>query len=113
MDDRLRDRGTIKWTSLMLPEHVEMVKNVWEEDERIEKPILDDQQLEEIGFALERSMQDGLTVKVKYHNGFDFSYVNIKVTALDSNQKVIRGINQKTKDVERVLFEQIIEVSIL
>ncbi|WP_163969805.1 YolD-like family protein [Oceanobacillus halotolerans] len=42
----LRDRGNIKWTSLMLPEHVEMLKNVWQEDHYETKPILDDQALE-------------------------------------------------------------------
>ena len=37
----LKDRGTIKWTSLMLPEHVERLKNMWSETEKTAKPLLD------------------------------------------------------------------------
>ncbi|GGF28051.1 hypothetical protein GCM10010954_28930 [Halobacillus andaensis] len=37
------DRGTIKWTSLMLPEHVEMVQEIFKEQEREEKLQLDEQ----------------------------------------------------------------------
>ncbi|GGF15217.1 hypothetical protein GCM10010954_12290 [Halobacillus andaensis] len=35
------DRGKIKWTSLMLPEHVEMVKETYKEQNKVEKPLLD------------------------------------------------------------------------
>lgn len=48
----LRDRGTIKWTALMLPEHVEMLKRLWQEDKRIPKPLLDSQELEMINRQL-------------------------------------------------------------
>ncbi|GGD12787.1 YolD-like family protein [Pontibacillus salipaludis] len=61
-DDRLRDRGTIKWTSLMLPEHVEMLKEVWKEDERVEKGMLAEDQAVEIDFKLQRALTDSLTV---------------------------------------------------
>ncbi|GIP64468.1 hypothetical protein J32TS6_30230 [Virgibacillus pantothenticus] len=40
----VNDRVTIKWTSIMLPEHVEMLEEVWKEQEYKEKPILDEQQ---------------------------------------------------------------------
>lgn len=83
MDSRNRDRGTIKWTSLMLPEHVEMIKQVWKEDERIEKPILDEQKMEEIDIALHLAMKDDLTIKIQYHNGFDFSCAKIKITSIE------------------------------
>ncbi|UOQ91477.1 YolD-like family protein [Halobacillus shinanisalinarum] len=44
------DRRTKKWTSLMIPDHV---KEVWKEDEREGKKILDEQKVEEIAFALQ------------------------------------------------------------
>lgn len=40
------DRGTIKWTSLMLPEHVELLKKMWREDHKQIRPELDSQELE-------------------------------------------------------------------
>ncbi|GGJ85267.1 hypothetical protein GCM10007063_04710 [Lentibacillus kapialis] len=41
-----RDRGSIKWASLMLPEHTELLKDMWLEDDIISKPVLDEQQIE-------------------------------------------------------------------
>lgn len=41
------DRGNIKWVSLMLPEHVKMLKDMWAETEKIEKPEIDEQQFKE------------------------------------------------------------------
>jgi len=43
------DRGSIKWTSLMLPEHVkELRKYLNEEYYNIPEPTIDEQQLEEM-----------------------------------------------------------------
>lgn len=107
MDNRNRDRGTIKWTSLMLPEHVEMIKQVWKEDERVEKPILDEQQLEEIGFKLQQSMRDHLPLEVTYHNGFDLSTMKVKVMKIDPyTQKVsfteIKGERRITLEFNKI-----------
>ncbi|WP_406945780.1 YolD-like family protein [Halobacillus sp. SY10] len=110
MDNRNRDRGTIKWTSLMLPEHVEMVKQVWKEDERIEKPILDEQKWEEIEFALHRSLNDGLLVEVKYHNGFDFSYFRGKLTCINTHSKTVTLIPNKGSEKATLNINQISDV---
>ncbi|RNA67097.1 YolD-like family protein [Alteribacter keqinensis] len=48
-DNKLRDRGTIKWTSLMLPEHVGMLNTWFEGTKKQPRPELDEQQWEEIG----------------------------------------------------------------
>ncbi|WP_281659142.1 YolD-like family protein [Halobacillus sp. Cin3] len=112
MDNRNRDRGTIKWTSLMLPEHVEMIKQVWKEDERIEKPILDDQQLEEIGLKLQIALKDGLPVEVRYHNGFDFTYLLAKVIKMDVSTRRIKMYDQKNKDDITIHFDDISNVVI-
>ncbi|MCY8467015.1 YolD-like family protein, partial [Bacillus atrophaeus] len=44
----LRDRGTIKWTSMMLPEHLTQLKQDLLDVSKIEKPSLDNQQIEEM-----------------------------------------------------------------
>ncbi|WP_082232041.1 YolD-like family protein [Halobacillus massiliensis] len=113
MMGKTNDRGTIKWTSLMLPEHVEMIQEIWRELDRVEKPVIDEQQMEENSFALQRSMADNLTVKVKYHNGFDFSCAEVKVTHMDPGTKKVRGIDPKTKKVVSLLFDDISEVTVL
>ena len=39
----INERGTKKWTSLMLPEQIEMLEQLDREQDRKEKPILDEQ----------------------------------------------------------------------
>ncbi len=89
----LNDRGTKKWTSLMIPEHVDMIKKVWREDEREEKRILDELQVEEITFALQRAHGDGLPVEIKHHNGFNYSRIKVKIHELDPQTKKIRCVD--------------------
>ncbi|WP_148795752.1 YolD-like family protein, partial [Rossellomorea marisflavi] len=42
----IRDRGKIKWTSMMLPEHVKMLRDWAEEDSFEKRRELDEQELE-------------------------------------------------------------------
>lgn len=78
---KVHDRGTMKWVSLMLPEHVEMLKKVF--IERKEKPILDEQKMIEI----DQSLKDALTYKTEieityYHDG-DYLTVQGKLEQID------------------------------
>ena len=47
-----RDRGSIKWSSLMLPEHKERLSAWYKEQEYVTKPELDEQKWEEINRLL-------------------------------------------------------------
>ncbi len=44
----IRDRGRIKWTSLMLPEHVKMLRDWANEDMWEKTKEIDEQKLEEM-----------------------------------------------------------------
>ncbi|QHE52944.1 YolD-like family protein [Pontibacillus sp. HMF3514] len=112
-DNKRRDRGNIKWTSLMLPEHVQILKEMWKEDERVEKGVLEEDQAVEIDFKLQMAIKDDLTVKVKYHNEFGFSYSKVKIISIDRNQMKLNGIDQDTKDSKFIMLNNIIAVDIL
>jgi YolD-like protein len=54
----IRDRGNIKWTSMMLPEHVkELRKYINEDCYDIPEPTLDEHQLEEINSLILEAME--------------------------------------------------------
>ncbi|MBN8234956.1 YolD-like family protein [Halobacillus kuroshimensis] len=112
MDNRNRDRGTIKWTSLMLPEHVEMVKKLWKEDQRVEKGIIDEQKAVEIDFLLQRAVKDDLTVRLRVHNGFDYEECLLKVQEVSRWERVVKGIHWETKEQVRFPLEDIIDLTI-
>lgn len=57
----IKDRGRIKWTALMLPEHVEMIREWYAKDEQVAKPDLNEFDLqliqEEMDIALKRQCE--------------------------------------------------------
>ncbi|WP_424475396.1 YolD-like family protein [Oceanobacillus kimchii] len=57
----INDRGKIKWTAMMMPEHLELLNQLKEKQIRKQKPILDEQQLEENGFQLMMAHKDNGT----------------------------------------------------
>ncbi|WP_026571546.1 MULTISPECIES: YolD-like family protein [Sediminibacillus] len=61
MQGKHQDRGTIKWTSLMLPEHVEMLNQWYESEKDVEKPILSSDKLEE----MQRTIMQAIEYKQK------------------------------------------------
>ncbi|CAI6263575.1 YolD-like family protein [Bacillus subtilis] len=67
----LRDRGTIKWTSMMLPEHLTQLKQDLIDVSKIEKPFLDDQQIEEMDLLVSEALEFNKELKFKlFNNGF-------------------------------------------
>lgn len=64
----IRDRGTIKWTAMMLPEHVKLLKDWMEEDKYQAKPELDEQQLEEMNELFCEAMTTGSEVTITYYD---------------------------------------------
>ena len=52
-----RDRGTMKWNAMMLPEHVKLLREWKEEDRRVERPDFDEWALEEMNVQIEAAYQ--------------------------------------------------------
>ncbi|WP_337020010.1 YolD-like family protein [Oceanobacillus massiliensis] len=107
---KVNDRGTIKWTAMMMPEHIQMLNEYWETVEYKDKPLLDEQELNEINSKLQMAIQDDLSIEVKYYKDFDFQMVKGKLFKLDSINNVL--IFQNT-DRNKVKFSDIIDVTLL
>ncbi|GED00381.1 hypothetical protein BAT02nite_00250 [Bacillus atrophaeus] len=65
----LRDRGTIKWTLMMLSEHLLQLKQDLLDVSKIEKPSLDYQQIEEMGIFVSEAMSLNKELKFKLYEG--------------------------------------------
>lgn len=59
-----KDRGTIKWTAMMLPEHVKLLREWQTEDMWTEKPQLDEAQLEQINQNLSTAYAQKQSVRM-------------------------------------------------
>lgn len=85
----IKDRGMIKWTSLMLPEHVNRLKELWEEDEQLHLPILDEQQLAEMNDLLYQAYEQQLTVRVTWHDTLKKHFSLGKITSVHLDEQTI------------------------
>jgi hypothetical protein len=105
----VNDRGTIKWTSIMLPEHINKLEEFWSEQEEKKKPILDEQEMEEIDVKLQCALQNDLTIIIKYFQNHDFNSIRVKINTIDVHNKVI-VLNDSDKT--SLKFNQLIDVFI-
>lgn len=71
----IRDRGNIKWTATMLPEHVQAVRNWLNDDGLIERPDLDDWELESIQQEIDLAYKRQCAVRITtWRKGKEFVY---------------------------------------
>ncbi|CDQ39080.1 MULTISPECIES: YolD-like family protein [Virgibacillus] len=82
----MNDRGSIKWTSMMLPEHVELLNRMWAEQEYKEKPVLDEQRLVEMDAQLQLAICNDLTIEIKHYNGRDYLTHRGKLKNINKNR---------------------------
>lgn len=85
----ISDRGSIKWTSLMLPEHVELLKKIWNEDKKVVKPMLDEQELETINRRIIEANQNNEEVRITYFESGKIIEIQGIISKLDQLNQVI------------------------
>lgn len=103
-----RDRGNIKWTSLFIPEHLERIREWYEEDDYVEQPELDQFDWDNIQQTLEVAHQRQCETKIQ-------TWKDGKIV---HHQGVIRVINIQSKvvlmedpfGVERISVSDIVGV---
>ncbi|MCY9280852.1 YolD-like family protein [Bacillus haynesii] len=55
-DDNLKDRGSIKWTAMMLPEHVSLLRELESSQNKVKRPVLDLSQIEDMEMIISEAM---------------------------------------------------------
>lgn len=61
-----RDRGTIKWNAMMLPEHVKLLRQWKNEDNYTALPMIDEWALQEIAEQLKIAAQTAAYIELTY-----------------------------------------------
>ncbi|PAE16966.1 hypothetical protein CHH91_06910 [Virgibacillus sp. 7505] len=108
----VNDRGKIKWTSLMLPEHVEMLQQMGREIGKTMPPIIDEQQLEELEQKM-RSIQVGKTkVSMMYRKGRDAEHASGVVTGLKQSGQYLLLDTKDSLYPLRIPFDHIIDITL-
>lgn len=75
----IRDRGRIKWTSMMLPEHVKLLRDWAQEDEYQKEKQLDEQQLERLNETILEAMEYNHPVSITHYRQRKYELVIGKI----------------------------------
>ncbi|MFS0882541.1 YolD-like family protein [Metabacillus niabensis] len=105
----IRDRGTMKWTAFMMPEHVKSLKDFDLGLNKVQKPELDDNQLEEINTIICEAMEYNKEVVFTYYDKGDIKLYVGQIHFIDNIRNEIRLIDNH-KDVFIIKFEDVLRV---
>jgi hypothetical protein len=108
----LKDRGTKKWTSFLLPEQKGMLKERYMNVEKVEKPILDEYEWEEVGRQIGKSLETQIPIILKLYRKGSIRYQGGVVVKIDPIQKRIEIKNADNR-LEKVSIAEIVGVEAL
>ncbi len=102
----IHERGTKKWTSIMLPEQIEMLEQLDREQDRKEKPIIDEQMKAEHYIMLQEALENDSKVSIKYYANYDHFREEGYLLSIDAVNGIIYMEDMNIK------FEYLIEVNL-
>ncbi|MCQ6266122.1 YolD-like family protein [Fictibacillus sp. WQ 8-8] len=93
----IKDRGSIKWTAMMLPEHVKQLRD-WEREEAwLENTELDEQQLEEMNQQIFFAMEEARKVAVLCRKPLGEKAILGLIHYYDPHRRLLRIMNDEGK----------------
>ncbi|MCM3210143.1 YolD-like family protein [Bacillus licheniformis] len=105
----LRDRGSIKWVSMMLPEHVELLREYHESFQKIKKPILDEQKYEEFNEIICEAMAENRFLQFAYYRQGEVKTLAGRIHYADALKRELRIVSQ-ADEICILKIEDIIEI---
>lgn len=104
-DIMINDRGNIKWTSMMLPEHLVEIKK-WKKEQYYDtKRILAEWEIDEIEQVVQRAFKMKELVKLTLWSDNKLHDVLGLVTGVDAFKKEL--LLETETAIKRILFEQL------
>jgi hypothetical protein len=88
----INDRGSIKWTAMMLPEHVERLRQMKKGIDDDYMPEIDEQQLQDMSFKVTHALHNSETVHITYYDAFDHQRLHAS--------GIIKQFNYRTGQLE-------------
>ncbi|WP_391116216.1 YolD-like family protein [Psychrobacillus sp. L3] len=86
---KVRDRGSKKWVAMMLPEHVNLIRQYNEASKKEPRPQLDEWDLEVIQELIGIAMKRNVDVEMKTWKDGEFFYRIGRITWVDLNKRII------------------------
>ena len=107
----LRDRGNMKWTAMMLPEHLVKIREWKQEQFYDKKRELTEWELEEIEQTIQRAFKLQQLVRLTLWNNHKLHDEVGKVTATDTFKKEL--LLETDSAIKRISFDNIQKASLI
>lgn len=102
-----RDRGTLKWNALMLPEHVKLLREWQAEDNQVERPELEEWAIIEMNERLQLAIAQHLPITVTFWEDYSLHYMTGGIERYNSQNQQLIFSNKET-----VYMNQLVQVDI-
>ncbi|KPN94547.1 YolD-like family protein [Lysinibacillus sp. ZYM-1] len=100
----IKDRGTIKWTAMMLPEHIQKIKQ-WKSEVYAEAPkTLSEWELEDLQQIINQAFKEHKTVTISTWQDAKYVQWTGTIIALDESQQLVL---ETLTAVKRIPFHSI------
>jgi len=107
----IRDRGTKKWTAMMLPEHKRMLQYLYKELDYKEKPFLDEQKHEQLNYMMQKAMGARKIMEITYYENGSFKSVKGVINSVSIQKGEVQVIDQDM-EVKILFLADIIEMGL-
>lgn len=109
----IKDRGKIKWQPAhFMPEQVSLLNQMYRDERKQPKQILDDYQIQEIESKIHFAMEFALPIKFTvWEDGFEWEYDGL-VHRLDSISKMI-FLENKERYIVKIKFDDVVKVEVV
>ncbi|XJZ26123.1 YolD-like family protein [Bacillota bacterium Lsc_1132] len=105
----IRDRGKIKWTAMMLPEHVKLLRDWVKEDTYEQKKELDEQQLERINEIAAGAMEFNEWVHITHYRNRNYEILIGKIHYWDAITQTFHVVD-KFDELHRISLNSIADI---
>lgn len=95
----------------MLVEHQKKLKELKLREADVEKPELDQQELNKIDFKLKEALNKDLAVRIKFYENNRVKILEAKILKIEKHKQQLK-IEQLNKEIKKLKFSQIIEVKL-
>ncbi|MGE7694748.1 YolD-like family protein [Lysinibacillus sp. NPDC094177] len=93
----IQDRGNIKWASMMLPEHLELLREY--KQERIEQPReLTEWELEELQNTIDQAFNQQVDIKLEEWKDYKITQWTGIIKSINTNELILETL-LKTKSI--------------
>src|SRR4051812_20989828 len=107
----IRDRGRIKWVSMMLPEHINLLRDWVKEDQYEEQKEMDEHQLEVMNATLSEAIEFDKFVTITHYRNRNYEIVIGKIHYWDEIAQKLHIVDH-FEDVHRIPIATIADIRI-